>query len=391
MKYEFTLPDYNGNSIVNLMSSISNSFGKRHIYPELASLNSEYLRKFKNVVLIVVDGLGYNYLKKQRKSFLLENLKSKMTSTFLATTACANTSFSVGYPPQQHALTSWDINLKEVGAITTILPFIPIYGGDSLSKYGFKMDQIMDIESFHKGFNGKCFTLIDKKLSNTPFTKYVSKHTEIIPTKSYKNIFTKLRELIKKRSSRRRFIHAYIPELDSLAHEKGINSKKVKNIFLDLDKRMERLFKSIKGTNTIMIVTSDHGFIDSSPDKEILVDDITGLRECLTIPLTGESRVRYCFVRPSKVRDFEKIVKNKMSKYCWCFKGERLIKDNFYGLGKPNKKLIDRVGDYVLIMKENYVLKDRLANYKKPKKFCRGIHGGVSDNEMFVPLVLMDC
>ena len=71
--YEFTLPDYKGNSIINLMSSISNSFGKKHDYSQLKTLNSEELKKFKNIVLIVVDGLGYNYLKKQENSFLLHH------------------------------------------------------------------------------------------------------------------------------------------------------------------------------------------------------------------------------------------------------------------------------------------------------------------------------
>lgn len=389
--YKFTLPDYKENSIINLMSSISNNFGKKHDYSELNSLNSKELKKFKNIVLIIVDGLGYNYLKKQENSFLLENLKSKITSTFLSTTACANTSFSVGYPTQQHALTGWDINLKEVGAITTILPFVSIFGSESLLKAKFEMNQIMDIKSFHKDFKAKCFTLIDKKISNTPFINYVSKNTEIIPTKTYKNTFTKLRDLIQKKSTKRRFIHAYIPEFDSMAHKDGINSKKVYEIFWDLDKRMKNLSKSIKGTNTKLIVVADHGFIDAMPKTEIWVENIAGLKECLTIPLAGEPRVRDVFVRPRKVKEFENIVKTKMSKFCWCFKGEQLIKDNLYGLGNPNKKLFDRVGDYVLIMKENYILRDKLANYEKPKKFHKGTHGGVSDDEMMVPLILIDC
>ncbi len=387
--YEFTLPDYKGNSIVNLMSSISNSFGKKHSYPELVSLKSKELKKFKNIVLIIIDGLGYNYLKKQKNSFLLENLSSKMTSTFLSTTACANTSFSVGYPTQQHALTGWDINLKEVGAITTILPFVPMYGNESLSKSGFEMDKIMDIESFHKGFNGKCFTLIDKKIAHSQFTEYVSKYTEIMPTKDYKNTFTKIKTLIKKKSAKKRLIHAYIYDLDSLTHDEGAGSRKVNALFRDLDKQMKNLAKSVRGTNTEIIVTADHGLIDVAPKTTMWIEDIKGLKECLTIPLTGESRVRNCYVRPSKTKDFEKIVKTKMSKYCWCFKGEQLIKDNFYGIGKPNKRLFDRVGDYVLIMKKNYILKEKLANYKT-NHFHKAKHGGVSKDEMFVPLILIN-
>jgi len=389
--YKFTLPDYKGKSIINLMSSISNSFEKKHDYEELDLLKSIELKKFKNIVLVIVDGLGYNYLKKKKDSFLFKNIRSRMTSTFLSTTTCANTAFFAGYPPQQHALTGWNINLKEIGAITTILPFIPLFGEESLTNSNFEMNQIMDIKSFHKGFNGDCFTLIDKKIAGSPFTTYVSKDTKIIPTRNYNNSFTKLKRLLRKKSVKRRFICAYIPEFDSLAHKTGVGSVEVNEIFFDLDIKIKKLCDSIKGTNTKILVVADHGFIDVSQNNEIWIENISGLKDCLTIPLAGEPRVRDCFVRPNKVKDFERIVNTSMSKYCWCFTGTQLIKDNFYGLGIPNKKLIDRVGDYVLIMKDNYTLRDKLANHKPAETFHKGKHGGVSDDEMFVPLVVIDC
>lgn len=384
------LPDYKGKSIVNLMSSISNNFGKKHDYKELNCLSSSELKKFKNVVLIVVDGLGYNYLVKQGDSFLLDNVRSSITSTFLSTTACANTTFSVGYPAQQHALTAWNVNLKEVGAIVTVLPFHTRFKGGTLTKYGFDIDQIMDVPDFHKDFNADCFTLIDKKLVDSSFTRYVSGDTKMIPTSSYKNAFRKLRRLIKKKSNNRKFIHLYMWEFDSLTHENGVNSEIVKDLFFDLDKRFKKLIKSIKGTNTAVIIVSDHGLIDCPEKSKLEVEYIKGMKECLTIPLTGESRVRNCYVRPSKVKDFEKIVKNKLSRYCWCFKGEKLIKDYLFGLGRPNKRLFDRIGDYVLIMKKNYALKDKLSNDTKSGSHNIAKHGGVSSDEMLIPLIFID-
>jgi len=53
--YEFIKPNYKDNNIVNLMSSISNSFWKKHEYNTLKSLGSEELDSFENIVLIVVD------------------------------------------------------------------------------------------------------------------------------------------------------------------------------------------------------------------------------------------------------------------------------------------------------------------------------------------------
>jgi predicted AlkP superfamily pyrophosphatase or phosphodiesterase len=108
------LPDYNGGSIVNLMSSIAKACGGKTNYVQLKSLSSEEIKN-KNIILLVIDGLGYEYLKKSNANFLKENLKDKMTSVFLPTTACATTTFQTGVAPQQHALTGWFMFLKKRG------------------------------------------------------------------------------------------------------------------------------------------------------------------------------------------------------------------------------------------------------------------------------------
>lgn len=389
--YDFKLPNYKENNIVNLMSSISSSFGKKHEYNELKSISPKELNDFENIVLIVIDGLGYNYLKKQKDSFLFKHLLSKLTSTFLSTTACANTVFLVGYPPQQHALTGWTINLKEAGGITEILPFIPRFGEKPMAKNKFNFSKIMDIKSFHKGFKGECFTIIEKEKSTRDFIKYVAKETKILPVKTYKDVFIKLSKLIAKKSKKRRFIHAYMDEFDSVQHRHGVDDKRTNKLFADIDSRIKKLSESIKDSNTKLIIVSDHGLINVSKESEIWVEDIPGLQECLTIPITGEPRVRDCFVRPGKVKEFEEIVATQMAKYCWSFKGEQLIKDNFYGLGTPNKKLFDRVGDYVLIMKENYTLRDEITGYGHRHRPEKASHGAFSDDEMLVPLIVLDC
>ena len=389
--YEFKLPNYKEDNIVNLMSSISRSFGKKHEYNELKCMSSKELNNFENIILIVIDGLGYNYLTKQEDSFLFKHLHSKLTTTFLSTTACANTAFLVGYPPQQHALTGWTINLKEVGGITEILPFVPRFGGKPILEKKFNFSKIMDIKSFHKGFKGDCYTIIEKEKSTRDFIRYVAKETKILPVKTYKDVFIKTSELIAKKSKNRRFIHAYMDELDAMQHRYGVDDKRTNKLFTDIDTRIKEFSESIKDSNTKLIIISDHGLINVTKESEIWVEDIPGLQECLTIPITGEPRVRDCFVRPGKVNDFEKIVAEQLSKYCWSFKGDQLIKDNFYGLGAPNKKLFDRVGDYVLIMKENYVLRDHLTGYGHRRKSEKASHGAFSDDEMLVPLIVLDC
>jgi hypothetical protein len=384
--YKFTLPNYKSNNIINLVSSISQNFNQPHSYSQLTNLNSKSLKKYKNIILLVIDGLGYNFLKSHKDSFLGNNLHSSLTSTFLSTTTCANIAFHVGYPAQQHALTGWDINLKEIGSIVSILPFTPAHSNESLSNSGLKVSQVLDIKSFHKNLNADCYSFADKIVFASPFAHHVTQYTEKIPTTNYKNLITKLKNLTLKPSRKRRFLHGYIHEFDKSSHIYGTNSEISKAVFLEIEKKIKFLVNSLKGTNTKLIITADHGFIDTTPSDRIYVKDINGLDECLTIPLTGEPRVRYCHVKPAKIKDFKRIIKTKLSKYCWCFSSEQLINDHFYGLGKPHKKLFDRVGDFVLIMKNNYVLNQFFVNENNQKPII-GNHGGVSDNEMLVPLI----
>ena len=106
------------------------------------------------------------------------------------------------------------------------------------------------------------------------------------------------------------------------------------------------------------------------------------------MPLCGDSRTAYCYVYPSKTKQFENYVKTRLNKFCKLYKNHEIIKNNYFGLFEPNPKLIERIGDYVLIMKENYILKDKIL--KQKRYYSIGHHGGTSKDEMFVPLIVFN-
>jgi hypothetical protein len=384
--YPFTVPDYRGGSIVNLMSSVTRSFGGSHEYKELSELPSRELSRLRNIILIVIDGLGANYLSVQKESFLFSRLRSRITSVFLSTTACANSVFPFGYPAQQHGLTGWDMNLKETGAVTTILPFIPRYEGEGLDKYGFSMDMMTGIPTVYSKLQAECFALIGQKIARSPFSEYASRGSSIVPFKDFRNGIRKIPGLLKKKSGVRKYIHLYVEAFDSAAHKHGVRSSEVLKVFKEIDREIQKLGTSLKDTGTALLVTSDHGFIDVPEESVIHTESIPGFTGCLTVPLSGDSRTRYCYIRPERTELFEDILNTALSGKLWWYRGSSLIGDNIYGLGEPHPKLYDRVGDYVLLMKENYILQDKLAN-ARDKNYRPGRHGGVSDDEMIVPLI----
>jgi len=379
------LPNYKDGSIVNLMSSISKAFGKKSSYKELKILPAKELNS-KNVVLLVIDGLGYEYLKKHKNSNLAKHLKGSFTSVFPPTTASAITTFITGLAPMQHAITGWTMLIKEIGVVSKILPFVPEYGGGRLSEQGVEAKSIVQMQSLASKLNVKCYNIIDSFIIKSDFNKSVSQKLNNMPYKNLNGFFSNTIKAVKN-NNKRKFVYAYWPDFDNFSHEFGNNSKQAEKHFWLLDRKFKRFIAKLKGTDSTIIVTADHGFIDVPKKKIVWLDNHPKLKECLTLPLCGESRVVYCYVHPRKTRQFENYVKTKLKKYCWMIKAEDAVKKGYFGLFEPNKNLFDRIGDYILVMKENYVIKD-LMIHKKPRQFI-GFHAGVSKEEMIVPLILV--
>jgi len=378
------LPDYKGGSIVNLMSSIAKACHGKNPYAPLRNLDPKEIACYKNIILVVLDGLGYEYLKSKQNSFLARNIRSSMTSVFLSTTASAITTFLTGVAPQQHAITGWHINLKELGMVTMVLPFVPRAKG-SINLDKINVADILNEKGFAERIKRKEYELLPREIEATSFTQTTSKKSKITGFRNLKQMSNSIIQLANK--NEKKFIYAYWPEFDSLAHEFGIESMKADRHLKKLDRIFKKMNEKLKGSNTIMIITADHGLISLPPHERILLNSHPQLEECLTLPMCGEPRVKYCYVRPSKTRQFEDYIKNNLSKYCWLFKSEDLIKRNFFGLGKPNPSLSNRVGDYVIIMKKNYIIKDSILGETDSKHV--GNHGGVSKEEMLVPLIVL--
>src|SRR6478752_1154656 len=130
-------PDYRGGGLLNLIASCAQSRGGASHHPALTALPPSELAGARNVLLLLIDGLGYNYLANRGAgSALASRLKSRMTSVFPSTTASAITTTFTGLAPAEHGLTGWYTWFPEAGTIAAALPFKPRGAGDSLESRG---------------------------------------------------------------------------------------------------------------------------------------------------------------------------------------------------------------------------------------------------------------
>jgi hypothetical protein len=186
------------------------------------------------------------------------------------------------------------------------------------------------------------------------------------------------------RSATPSYVHAYWPQLDSLAHEYGVHSEPVAEAFAALDATFARLVDVAHASGSRLIVTADHGFIDT--DETIDLDDHPALRESLLLPLCGESRMAYAYVRAGREAAFEAYVREQLADQVQLYRSGDVLREGWLGPGTAHPALADRIGDYVLVPRGRAILRDWLkgeAHYAHV-----GVHGGLSAAEMFVPLVV---
>jgi len=381
------VPDYAGGSIVNLMSSIvAGRGGAAAPYAPARELPPGELAGARHVVLLVVDGLGLEALRAARAGATFRrHLRGGLTSVFPSTTASAVTAFMTGLAPQQHALPGWFTWLRELGTVAAILPFRARLGGPAFGELGVDPRRIFDQAPLVERIGTEAHLVMPRDIVDSDFTRAYA-------GSAVRRGFTSLEELVAQvtalitQSHERRYIYAYWPELDALAHEHGVGSDEVARHLGELDRAFARLLESAAGSESVLIVTADHGFVDTTPATRLRLADHPALAETLMLPLCGEPRVAYCYVSPAARGRFEGYLRRHLSHCLQWFPSEALVERGYFGEGAPHARLAERIGDYTLIMREHYSLVDRLPG--EPDKVHIGVHGGITSAEMLVPLVV---
>ncbi len=382
----FCLPDYDGGSIVNVSASIARACGMGD--PGCAPARLLDVGDLANdiLVLLLIDGLGLEFLRRQGDNLFIRHLRGELTSVLPSTTSSAISSIATGLTPRQHAVTGWFMHLRELGAVTAILPFMPRIGGEVLSKYRVDMHDLLDMQPMFDKFDRPAHVLMPGWIVDSAYSRLAFAGARRQGYDDLDDFVGHLRVLLGQPG--RRFIYGYWPEFDHLCHEHGVDSREAAAHFRHLEQAFEALFAAVSGSRATLLLMADHGLIDTAPQRVIALEDHPELRECLSHPLCGEPRLAYCYVRPGSEVRFERYVSQHLAHACECRRSQELVEAGWFGPGVSHLELAHRLGDYCLVMKENYVIKDRLLGERPFRQI--GVHGGVSRQEMSVPLVVFN-
>lgn len=374
-------PNYS-HSIVNLLEGI-----RRHF--SVPEEGSPYVplplpaREGKRLLLLIIDGLGADFLARQPQSFLARHQIDTLSSVFPSTTASAMTSYLTGTAPQQHAITGWFTWFREIGCLTTVLPFTPRFRGPSLSSAGITPQRFIGHGPLFDALPVASHIIYPDYIVDSDYTLATSGSATRHGYQTLEEMFTTLHQAAHNSDSH--FLFSYWSQLDALAHQHGVASEPLAAHFAELDAACAHHLPQLAEQGVEILVCADHGMVDTDPRHVIHLEDHPELQTMLTLPLCGEPRAAFCYVRSGQREGFEAYVQEHLAHACDLHPSEALIDSGFFGLGTPHPELPFRCGDYTLLMKENYVIKDRLITEQPFHQL--GTHGGLSRAEMEVPLI----
>src|SRR3954462_3184873 len=376
-------PDYAGGSLVNLVASVVDARGGKPLHEPLKKFPacSPEIAHATNLVLLIIDGLGDNYLQRRGVSELGKRRRGSMTSVFPSTTASAITTSYTGATPLEHGLTAWVTYFGAAGCGAAALPFRSRGDMALLSARGVTPEQIYTVPSLFSAMPVKSIVVSYRDIIDSHYNTVHCKGAERLAYEKADDFVDQFERAVKS-SSEKKFIYAYWPHYDACSHRFGSQNEQAAAEFAIIDAAFGEIIKRLKGTDTVIVATADHGFVDAP--TEDCMELPAQLAPMLRFPLCGERRVVYCHVHSAK--DF-------MERARECFDGkadvmpsEQLVDEGWFGPGTPHPRFKERIGDVAIVMRERYTVKDWVAG--EGRWLHIGNHGGTHEDEMLIPLIL---
>jgi hypothetical protein len=321
----------------------------------------------QRVVLLVVDGLGWQLHEAQRaRTPCLASMEGgPITATVPSTTAAGLPSITTGLTPAEHGLLGFRIGLDQGvlnvlrwrfdgggrGPDAAALQPVPAFGGRALPT-------VVRAEFEGSGFTGAHLGGADLRGWQTP---------AVLRT----HVATAL-------AAGARVVYAYYDGLDKVAHAHGLSGPAFEAEVADCDRLVGELLDLLPA-DAALVVTADHGHVAVGPDGVVATTAV----ERLVRRSAGEGRFRSLYARTGRAAELHRACTDVYGDRAWVFTRDELFDDGWVGGGGPAHHR-RRLGDVVLAPFADVSFADA-ATPREDGMASR--HGSLTEAEVLVPLL----
>ncbi len=401
---DFVTPKYGGQCISNLPDTFCKllQVKSEHVLTSQSLYDYAGQSNIENIVFVLLDGLGYNSIQYAREKFGFpsfdkfqkNSLILPLTSVFPSTTTTATTSLHTGLTPQEHGIIGYTMYMSEIGAIAQMLDMGPFFGRRSLFEIGFDPQKFIGKITLHEKLAASGITsnlYINKYIVGSGLSQITNRGANTVPILTSPDLFVSLRKNLEtQKSSGARFHFAYYATPDTIAHARGpftsTYASEVEAIFYTIQRELfEKLNKDV-AKRTLLLISADHGLAEIKQENIIDIALHPDLLRMLKVPPTGDSR---CLILHSKSEEeilkIEDYFRLRFSDQFRVIRSSNALKEGLFGFGEIKEQLRDRIGDLIAIPKGNVAVDN--SNVQPRIEYVPGRHGGLSANEMIVPLI----
>ena len=356
--------------LADITNSIFNSLSVPETNDSLALGRAE-----NREVLILIDGMGQDAVNKYGDQFpIFDELKQvkKLYTNFPSTTATSLSTLGTGVLPGVHGMLGYTVRVPR---------------SDNRLLNALKWDERVDPVMWQKVptlferavLAGVSVTHVAaKRYEGSGFTQAALRGAKYVGANGVDEMATAVSAALKPQPS---FVYTYLNTLDSAGHSDGVGSDKWLTALQQVSEFITKV-KQLAPAGTRIWVTSDHGMVNST--EQVILGQDNNLLENVTL-IGGEPRARHIYIKEGAasetIAQWQEFFGNKAK----VLSKESAIKDGLFG-PVVTEDSHDRLGDLIAIANNDLILVDP-ARVREESSMV-GHHGGVTDIEVEIPLLL---
>jgi Type I phosphodiesterase / nucleotide pyrophosphatase len=363
------LPSYQGANLAGVIPGLLRPPEQRpEWFPEPVQTAAQ-------VVLLVVDGLGWLQLQERRHlaPHLAGLAGGPITSVVPSTTATALTSLTVGAAPASHGVVGYRVVVPGPTGpeVLNVLRW-RTSSGDARP--------FVDPAAFQPlpPFQGHPVPVVSKsEFIGTGFTQAHQRDAPVAGWSVASSLTVEVRALL---AAGQPLVYAYYEGIDKIAHLRGFGPYYDAEL-IAVDRMVGDLLEVLP-SGAALAVTADHGQVEvgsrATPIDHGLADE--------ALMLSGEARFRWLHARPGEAGAVDRLTAMAQAAYheeAWVVTVDQMEAEGWFG-GAMRAAVRARLGDVAVIPYQPVAFLDP-SDGGDARLVCR--HGSLTPEEMLVPLV----
>ena len=353
--------------LTNLACSIRKYFNLEYHHnslPEIDKILDE--KKPKNVIVILLDGMGSRILERtlDSDSFFRKNMLRELTTVFPATTTAATTSMRTGLNPVEHGWLGWNTYIPSIDKVITLFLNCDKETKEISQDFLRVKEDVLVTDTIANAINRE--------------TNYFAKEYFPFGDSPYQNLDDMLNRVLEdSRRPEKKYLYAYNDDPDATMHREGPDTKHVKNLIRERNKKIEEFCNKLE--DSVVIVLADHGHI------KIDTIDLTNYKEIYDLmerTTSIEQRATSFKIKDGCHELFVERFNRLFGAHFDLYPKQEIIESKLFGDGVEIKMFRESIGDYIAIAKSNYSL------VTPGDSILVSTHAGYTDDEIYVPLIV---